>query len=80
MSIAFYEISLLLIHCKLLQQQEYECIYIYIYIYIYMLDASKAFDRVHFGKLFNLLRTRNLPPLYLRLLLLLGDKRDNSRN
>ena len=37
--------------------------------YICMLDASKAFDRVHFGKLFNLLRIRNLPPLYLRLLL-----------
>ena len=34
-----------------------------------MLDASKAFDRVHFGKLFRLLRARKLPGVVLRLLL-----------
>ena len=34
-----------------------------------MLDASKVFDRVHYGKLFNLLRQRNLPPTITRLLL-----------
>ena len=38
-------------------------------VYICMLDASKAFDRVHYGKLFNLLRQRNLPPTITRLLL-----------
>ena len=38
-------------------------------VYICMLDASKAFDRVHFGKLFNLLRKRKLPAIVLRLLL-----------
>ena len=49
-------------------------IYIYIYIYIYMcvcvcvctIDASKSFDRVNVFVLFNLLRKRNSPPLYLR--------------
>ena len=31
------------------------------YIYACMLDASKAFDKVHFGKLFNLLIDRKMP-------------------
>ena len=31
--------------------------------------ASKAFDRVHYGKLFKLLRDRNLPAVVIRLLL-----------
>ena len=34
-----------------------------------MLDASNAFDRVHYGKLFNLLRERKLSPVVMRLLL-----------
>ena len=34
-----------------------------------MLDASKAFDRVQYGKLFNILRQRNIPPVVTRLLL-----------
>jgi len=33
-----------------------------------LLDASKAFDRVHYGKLFKLLMKRNLPLLIVRLL------------
>ena len=32
-------------------------------VFVCLLDASKAFDRVHYGKLFELLRKRNLPPL-----------------
>ena len=31
------------------------------HVYSCMLDASKAFDRVHFGSLFSLLLKRNLP-------------------
>ena len=38
-------------------------------VFVCLLDASKAFDRVHYGKLFELLRKRNLPPLIRRLLL-----------
>ena len=38
-------------------------------VYICTLDASKAFDRVHFGKLFDLLRARKLPAMVTRLLL-----------
>ena len=34
-----------------------------------MLDASKAFDRVHYGKIFNLLKQRRIPALIRRLLL-----------
>jgi len=34
-----------------------------------MLDASKAFDTVHFGKLFKLLMDRKLPAMVIRLLL-----------
>ena len=34
-----------------------------------LLDASKAFDRVHFGKLFNILLSRELPGVVLRVLL-----------
>jgi len=34
-----------------------------------LLDASKAFDKVHFGKLFRLLIKRNMPMLVIRLLL-----------
>ncbi len=34
-----------------------------------MLDASKAFDKVHFGKLFNLLIDRMLPAIVICLLL-----------
>ena len=33
------------------------------------LNASKAFDKVHFGKLFTLLLNRDMPAVYLRLLL-----------
>jgi hypothetical protein len=38
-------------------------------VYICLLDASKAFDRVHYGKIFNLLKQRRIPALIRRLLL-----------
>ena len=38
-------------------------------VYLCTLDASKAFDRVHYGKLFSLLRDRKLPAVVVRLLL-----------
>ena len=38
-------------------------------VYLCLLDASKAFDRVHYGKLFKLLEKRNLPVQVRRLLL-----------
>ena len=37
--------------------------------FVCMLDASKAFDRVHIGKLFSLLKKRKLPAVTIRLLL-----------
>ena len=33
------------------------------------LDASKAFDRVHYGKLFDLLMQRNIPAIIVRYLI-----------
>ena len=38
-------------------------------VYVMLLDASKAFDRVHYIKLFNLLLDRGLCPLLCRILL-----------
>ena len=38
-------------------------------VYSCLLDASKAFDKVHYGKLFKLLIRRGVPPLISRLLL-----------
>ena len=38
-------------------------------VYTVLLDASKAFDRVHFGKLFKILIERKIPTLIIRLLL-----------
>ena len=38
-------------------------------VYCCLLDASKAFDKIHFGKLFSLLIKRNLPASIIRLLL-----------
>ena len=38
-------------------------------VYLCLLDASKAFDRVHYGKLFRLLEKRNIPVQIRRLLL-----------
>jgi len=38
-------------------------------VYCTMLDATKAFDRVDYGKLFGLLIERKLPPVVIRLLL-----------
>ena len=38
-------------------------------VYVHMLDASKAFDRVKFSKLFRILRNRQMSPLVLRFLL-----------
>ena len=37
-------------------------------IYCCLLDASKAFDRIHYGKLFSILLSKNMHPLVLRLL------------
>ena len=36
---------------------------------IVVLDASKAFDRVHYGKLFRILLSKKLPILIIRLIL-----------
>ncbi len=38
-------------------------------VYACLLDASKAFDKVHFGKLFKLLFTKNVPAVVIRFLL-----------
>ncbi len=38
-------------------------------VYACMLDVSKAFNKVHFGKLFNLLIDRKLPAIVISLLL-----------
>ena len=38
-------------------------------VFVTLLDATKAFDRVHYGKLFRLLEKRNIPVLVRRLLL-----------
>ncbi len=40
----------------------------HINVYALFLDATKAFDRVHYGKLFKELCTRNMSPLVTRLL------------
>jgi len=37
-------------------------------VYLIMLDASRAFDRVHYVKLFNLLISRGMCPMYCRIL------------
>ena len=37
-------------------------------IYCCLLDASKAFDRIHYGKLFSILLSKNMHRLVLRLL------------
>ena len=38
-------------------------------VYSCLLDASKAFDRVHYGKLFNILLYKKVPFVIIRLLL-----------
>ena len=38
-------------------------------IYLCTLDASKAFDRIHYGKLFNLLCERNVPAVIISLII-----------
>lgn len=38
-------------------------------VYVCLLDASKAFDKVHYGKLFRLLIDRKLPAIVIRFLL-----------
>ena len=38
-------------------------------VYACLLDASKAFDRVHYGKLFDLLMQRNIPAIVVRYLI-----------
>ena len=40
-----------------------------IFTYIYLLDASKAFDKVHYGKLFNISLNENVPYFIIRLLM-----------
>ena len=37
-------------------------------VYSCLLDASKAFDRIHYGKLFNILISRKLPAFIIRVL------------
>ena len=37
-------------------------------VYCCLLDASKAFDRVHYGKLFNVLLSRDIHPCIVRLI------------
>ena len=39
------------------------------HVFCTMLDATKAFDRVHYSELFNMLIDKNLPFVTLRLLL-----------
>ena len=34
-----------------------------IVLYIAVLDASKAFDRVHYGKLFSIVLSKNIPKI-----------------
>ena len=38
-------------------------------VYSVLLDASKAFDKVHYGKLFKLLMDRNIPAYCIRFIL-----------
>ena len=38
-------------------------------VFVTLLDATKAFDRVHYGKLFRLLEKRKIPAIVRRLLL-----------
>ena len=38
-------------------------------VYACLLDASKAFDRVHYGKLFSLLLNRKMPAFFIRLII-----------
>ena len=38
-------------------------------VYCCLLDASKAFDKVHYGKLFTILLARNVSPHVIRLLI-----------
>ena len=37
-------------------------------VYSCLLDASKAFDRIHYGKLFNILISKTLPAFIIRVL------------
>ena len=37
-------------------------------VYSCLLDASKAFDRIHYGKLLNILISRKLPAFIIRVL------------
>ena len=37
-------------------------------VYCCLLDASKAFDRVHYGKLFNVLLSRDIHPCIVRII------------
>jgi len=41
-------------------------------VYCTMSDATKAFDRVEYVKLFRLLLSRNLPPVTIRVLLFMS--------
>ena len=38
-------------------------------VYSFFLDASKAFDNIHYGKLFNILLRRGIPNVIVRLIL-----------
>ena len=44
-------------------------VYVYVVANVYccLLDASKAFDKVHYGKLFTILLARNVSPLCYKL-------------
>ena len=37
-------------------------------VYVCLLDASKAFDKIHYGKLFSMLLSKNIPNKILRLI------------
>ena len=38
-------------------------------VYVCLLDASKAFDRIHHGKLFKILLSKNISPSIIRLII-----------